>query len=165
VSRTPTGHRLELAGEFDHPHWLAFLCAGLSAQRFSVVSGRGRRDGRTWTADFEVVGDGPLLSDPVELAGRRPVTRDPAAPVLTSYALSRRADGLLRVELRAPDELGFLGRLLSRVSVLTLLPVELDIATVGGSVQDTIVLGGIGSGTLDDEVQGALDGMLRGFSA
>jgi len=147
----------------DHPHWLAFLCAGLARQRFSVVSGTARREGRTWTARLDVAGTGPLLADPVALASTRP-ERDAAVPRLGAYALVRRPDGLLALSVEAPDELGFLGRLLSRVSVLTLLPVEVDIATDAGTVRDRLVLGGIGSGALGEDVHGALDAMLRGFA-
>jgi hypothetical protein len=98
--------------------------------------------------------------DVVALASRRPTVRDAVSPVLTGHSVSRRADGRVELSLEAPDELGFLGRLLSRVSLLTLLPTEVEIATVGGRISDRFVLSGIGSTPPSDEVLDALRAML-----
>ena len=58
----------------------------------------------------------------VALAAKRPTARDAASPVLSSYSVTRRRDADLDLYVEAADALGFLGRLLSRVSLLTLLP-------------------------------------------
>jgi hypothetical protein len=152
--------RLELEGLFSHPHWLAFFCGGLSAAGVAVVSGRAVRTApMRWEGYFLVEGSVEGL-DPLALASARPEVRDPAAPRLSSYTLRRRADRQLELQLEAPDALGFLGRLLSRVSLLGLLPSELDIATVGGQIKDTIVLGSIGSGEPPEDLLVALEKML-----
>lgn len=154
-------HRVELGGSFSHPHWLAFLCGGLSAEGVSVVSGRASRvEPLRWEGHFLV--DGPVDGlDVVALAGRRPAVRDALVPRLTSYTLARRADRDLELGVEAPDERGFLGRLLSRVSLLTLLPVAVEIDTRGGRVSDRFVLSGIGSSKPGAEVQEALATMLE----
>jgi hypothetical protein len=153
-------HRIELAGAFTHPHWLAFLCGGLSAAGVSVVSGRAVRAApMQWEGQLLVEGAVERV-DVVALASRRPTVRDAVSPVLTGHSVSRRADGRVELSLEAPDELGFLGRLLSRVSLLTLLPTEVEIATVGGRISDRFVLSGIGSTPPSDEVLDALRAML-----
>jgi UTP:GlnB (protein PII) uridylyltransferase len=100
----------------------------------------------------------------VALAATRPLRRDPQPPQLVSSTVTRRSDGRLGLAVTAPDQLGFLGRLLGRISVLGLLPVEVDISTVGALVSDRFVLIGLRSGTVDADVAEALEGMLRGFS-
>jgi hypothetical protein len=152
--------RIELTGLFSHPHWLAFLCGGLSAAGVDVVSGHAMRTApMRWEAHFLVAGPAAGL-DVLAMAWTKPEVRDSESPRLSSYALRRRADRQLELQLEAPDSLGFLGRLLSRVSLLALLPSELDIATVGGRIKDTIVLGSIGSGEPPEDLLVALEEML-----
>lgn len=153
-------HRIELDGPFAHPHWLAFLCGGLSASGVAVVSGRAvRPEPMRWVADFLV--EGPVEGlDVAALAGRRPPRRDAAVPHLASYDVQRQPDGQLVLTIEAADALGFLGRLLSRISLLTLLPSALEISTENGRISDRFVLSGIGSAPPSDEVLEALDGML-----
>ena len=158
-------HRVELAGSFAHPHWLAFLCGGLSAHGVSVVSGHAARTGPLlWEGHLLVESDFADLDlsdlDIVALAGRRPPMRDAAAPVLSWSVVERRADGLLYLSLEAPDALGFLGRLLGRMALLTLLPTEVEITTVGGRISDRFVLSGIGSSAPSEDVLDALRAML-----
>jgi hypothetical protein len=161
LEQAPGGqHRLSLEGAFTHPHWLGFLCSGLSSARVSVVSGSAVRPRPLhWEGHFLV--EGPVDGlDVLALASTRPLVRDASTPVLTTYAVERRADGQLELRVQAPDSLGFLGRLLSRVSLLTLLPSEIEIATLGGTITDRFVLGGIGIAPPNDEVLGALRSML-----
>ena len=153
-------HRVELVGSFAHPHWLAFLCGGLSAAGVSVVSGRAVSPAVSQWEGHLVV-DGPAEGlDVLALAGRRPPVRDAAAPVLTAAAVERTPDGALELRIEAPDSLGFLGRLLGRVSLLTLLPTEVEIATVTGTITDRFALSGIGRASPSDDVLTALRTML-----
>jgi hypothetical protein len=156
------GHQLDLAGSYDHPHWLAFLCSGLSAAGVSVVSGRAVRGAAThW--DGHLVVSGPMSAiDPMALAATRPVRRDAGRLRLTSYRIERRPDGQLEVDVEAPDELGFFGRLLSRVSLLALVPSEIELATVGSVIQDTVVLGGIGHTGVSSAAESALNDLMKG---
>jgi hypothetical protein len=157
-------HRLELAGVFAHPHWLAFLCGGLSAAGVSVVSGSAKRTAPLrWESHFLVAG--PVVGlDPVALAASRPTARDATPPALAAHEVVRRQDGQVELRVGAPDELGFLARLLSRLSVLTLVPSELHIATVRATVQDRFVLGGIGGAVVSDEAVGALHELLTSLT-
>jgi hypothetical protein len=161
LEQAPDGmHRLSLEGAFSHPHWLAFLCGGLSAARVSVVSGSAVRPRPLhWEGHFLVAGPVAGL-DVLTMASTRPAVRDATSPVLSSYSVNRRTDGQLELRVEAPDSLGFLGRLLSRISLLTLLPSELEIATVGGTITDPFVLGGIGTSPPNEEVLTALRSML-----
>jgi hypothetical protein len=153
-------HRVDLAGSFPHPHWLAFLCGGLSAHGVSVVSGQAARTGpMQWEGHLLVEGEFSDL-DIVALAGRRPPMRDAAAPVLSWSVVERRSDGLIYLSLEAPVALGFLGRLLGRMALLTLLPTEVEITTVGGRISDRFVLSGIGSSAPSEDVLDALRAML-----
>jgi hypothetical protein len=154
-------HQVDLDGTYTHPHWLAFLCGGLSGAGVSVVSGRAvRRDGMNWEGHLLV--SGPVSArDASAFSSTRPITRDAGRLQLTSYTVVRRPDGQLAVQVEAPDELGFLGRLLSRVSLLTLVPSELEIATVSGQIRDTVVLGGIGQSQPSEDVRLALEDLLR----
>jgi hypothetical protein len=157
-------HRVELAGSFPHPHWLAFLCGGLSAVDVSVVSGRAVRTApMLWEGHLLVGGEVSDL-DIVALAGRRPPMRDAASPVLSWSTVERRSDGLLYLSLEAPDVLGFLGRLLGRMALLTLLPSEVEITTVDSRISDRFVLSGIGGTAPSDEVLDALRAMLAGMT-
>jgi hypothetical protein len=158
-------HRLDLKGAFTHPHWLAFLCGGLSGAGVSVVSGHAARESPMhWTGHFVLDARGsrtPVESlDLVGLSALRPAVRDATAPRLASFEVRRRADQQIEVRVEAPDELGFLGRLLSRISLLTLLPSELHIHTVRAMIQDRLVLGGIGTAAPSDEVLGSLTELL-----
>ncbi|MFN2537716.1 MAG: hypothetical protein ABR549_06135 [Mycobacteriales bacterium] len=157
-------HRVELLGSFPHPHWLAFLCGGLSAAGVSVVSGRAVRSAPLlWEGHLVVAGMVADL-DIVALASRRPPTRDAAAPALSWATVERRYDGRLELRLEAADALGFLGRLLGRISLLTLLPSEVEIATEDGRICDRFVLSGIGTSSPGDDVLDALRAMLAGMT-
>jgi hypothetical protein len=166
ITAAPGGlHRVQLDGPFAHPHWLAFLCGGLSAAGVAVVSGVAvRPEPLCWTAHFLVSGPVEGL-DVVALAGRRPPRRDATVPHVTSYDVTRQADGQLSLTVEAADSLGFLGRLLSRISLLTLLPSALEISTERGRISDRFVLSGIGSAAPSEEVHEALQGMLAGMTA
>jgi hypothetical protein len=162
-------HELDLTGVFAHPHWLAFLCGGLAAAGVSVVSGQARRDSPLrWQGRLVLDGRGattPVTDlDVVALAGTRPMIRDIGSPALTSFQIRRRLDGQLDLQVDAPDELGFLGRLLRRVALLTLVPTEIEIATVRGTIQDRVVLGGIGTAPPSDEVLASLREMLTALT-
>ena len=162
--------RLDLDGAFTHPHWLAFLCGGLASAGVSVVSGHTvRQSPLRWTGHLLLDSSRartPLeLLDLLALAGTRPAVRDAAAPRLTAFDVQRQPDRQLAVTITADDDLGFLGRFLGRVSLLTLLPSELEIQTVGTVIQDRIVFGGIGRTPPSDELLASLRELLAGLVA
>ena len=89
--------------------------------------------------------------------------RSTTPPLLNRWSVSRCADALLEVQLSANDEIGLLGRLLSRIAVLTLLPVEVQLRTAGGVADDRLVLGGVGGAIPSAEVEQSLRALLGGL--
>jgi hypothetical protein len=165
---SPHGLRWELSGRFEHPHWLAHLCTGLADIGISVVTGHAvRRTTGIWDAQLEVDVTGSAVApeevDLVALAAEPPRSREPAPLRLASVEVSRREDGYLVVRVSAVDELGFLSRLLRRVSLLTLHPVEVTVATRAGVVDDRLVLSGIGSHVPSEEIHELLVHVLTGL--
>jgi len=159
-------HRWDVSGRYRHPHWLVFLCSGLADRGLSVVDGHAvRRGSDVWEGHLDVDASDAVTEavDVAELASTPPAGRDSSVPVLREATVLRRVDGLLSVDVTADDELGLLGRFLRRVSVLTLLPVEMTIATQGGLVRDRFVLGGIGGRSPSEEVQAQLERVLAGL--
>ena len=88
-----------------------------------------------------------------------------AAPQLGSFRIARRSDMQLEAHLEAPDQVGFLGRLLTRVSSLGLFPSEMEIATVSGRIKDRLVFRGIMKKAPTETVQKSLEAMFRLLSA
>jgi hypothetical protein len=167
LQRLPDGFvEVGLRGEFSHPHWLAYLLRGLSEGQVSLVSGRAvQSDTLEWDArivlDFRPSQLQPEKLDYVTLAHQRMEMATLAAPQLGSFRIARRSDLQLEVHLEAPDQVGFLGRLLTRVSSLGLFPSEMEIATVGGRIKDRLVLRGILNKAPTDTVQKSLEAMFR----
>jgi hypothetical protein len=166
--RLPNGlWELVIQGDFSHPHWMAFLFSGLSKYGASVVSGRGAQKDRQWeariTLDFRSSTTNPELLDYVGLAQLKPSISDPVAPRLNSYQITRRLDQSLEVALQGPDQLGFLGRVLSRLSLLMLFPIEVEINTLAGTIRDRIILRGIGGAAPSEAAQKSLDILLKAF--
>lgn len=162
-------YELKINGRFTHPHWLAFLFSGLSAARVSVVSGRAAQVETQWDArcilDFTGSDAAPNSLDYVTLALQRPasvgVGGGAGALALGRYQIARRQDQSLEVWLHGPDQIGFLGRVLSRLSLIMLFPTEIDINTRAGQIQDYMVFRGIGGMAPNDDAQKSLDILLK----
>jgi hypothetical protein len=163
----PVTTRWDLSGRYQHPHWLAHVCSGLTDRGISVMAGRAaRRAAGEWDAHLDVDLSGavvPTLPEDVHaLAAPTRRRNDRVELRLASVRLARLADGFLALDVTAPDELGFLGRLLRRVSLLSLYPVEVQVATHGGTVHDRLVLAGIGSSRPSEDIGEVLEQVLRG---
>lgn len=167
VQRLPDGFvEVALRGAFSHPHWLAYLLRALAESQVSLVSGRAAQDDALdWDArivlDFRQSQLQPEQLDYVALAQQRFNTATLAAPQLGGFRIMRRSDLQLETHLEAPDQVGFLGRLLTRVSSLGLFPSAMEIATVGGCIRDRIVFRGIMNKAPTDTVQKSLEAMCR----
>ena len=162
------GLRWELSGRPEHPHWLASVCTGLSEVGIGVVAGHALREpGGTWLAHLDVdVSAALVVPDGVDvaaLAAQPPPPGDPASLQLSAVDVRRRADGFLLVEVVAPDETGFLGRLLRRVALLGLYPLEVSVATQDGVVHDRLLLSGIGVTVPSDDVAVTVEQVLMGL--
>ena len=167
LQRLPDGSvEVVLRGAFSHPHWLAYLLRALAESQISLVSGRAvQNDTQDWDArvalDFRQSQLQPEKLDYVALAQQRFNMATLAAPQLGGFRITRRSDLQLEAQLEAPDQVGFLGRLLTRVSSLGLFPSELEITTVGGCIKDRIVFRGIMNKAPTDTVQKSLEAMCR----
>lgn len=167
LQRLPDGSaEVALRGAFAHPHWLGYLLRSLSESRVSLVSGRAvQNDAQDWDArivlDFRQSQLAPENLDYVTLAHQHMGLATLTAPQLSSFRITRRRDRQLEVHLEAPDQVGFLGRLLTKVSSLGLFPSEMEITTVSGRIKDRIVFRGIMSKAPTETVQNSLEAMCR----
>lgn len=158
VTRTDAGGEVvELWGPLE-AGWADPLFRGLSRAGLSIRRGFALRipdPVPVWHTRFELERDeqstDPLLLDYLELVARG---RTPGrAPIrLSGYELSQsdRHGGSLRVQLRGPDRIGFLGGVLERLSFLGLIPVEMRIETHEDGVDDTFFVR-TGEGTVPSE--------------
>lgn len=170
LTRSGNGfHELRLEGHFYHPHWVAFLFTGLAERNISVMAGDARQPNQQdWIARFEIdCSDShaaPEALDFVALAQQTPAVPDSGTPRLTSFELAQRPHGL-EVRLSGPDQIGFLGRLLRKIALLGLFPVEIEINTVAGRIEDRVVFRTIGGTTVDDKVRTMLESMMGDWVA
>ncbi len=166
LSRLASGqYELKIKGRLTHPHWMAFLFSGLSAAGVSVVSGRAAQDETGWDArwilDFTRSESAPESLDYVAMSLKKPDTFTVGAPVLSGYQIVRRGDQSLEVQLQGPDQIGFLGRVLSRLSSIMLFPIAVEVETPAGQLRDTIVFRGIGGMAPNADAQKSLDILLK----
>jgi len=161
------GLRWELAGRPEHPDWLTHVCSGLAELGISVVTGHAACDGEgRWRAHLDVDVSRALVDpesvDVASLAEPRPWAGGSAPLRLTALDVGRREDGLLLLQVTAPDELGLLGRLLRELSALKLHPVEVAVSTRTGVAHDRLVLGASSGGVPSSELQTLLGHVLSG---
>jgi hypothetical protein len=157
-------HRLNLEGEFL-PFWIGNLAAGLAAQRVSIVSGRGSGTGLRWNASFLLDFAGSSADaaalDYVALANSENPSLIDTAISLTRCSCRRTPAKSLELTLEGPDQSGFLAKLLRKLALLTLFPMEFEINTQGKQIQDRFILGGIGGVAPSDTLQATLEKVLQ----
>jgi hypothetical protein len=133
---------LHLSGSL-HAAWAGRLAAGLGARHIGVVRATARRGSTRWTAEIELdVPDGapaPSVVDVVALMREHVDPSGGGAIALTGCRVTpTRRD--VRVELRAEDSVGFLGRVLLVFAELGLFPRAMEVETVGAEVRDVFLL-------------------------
>jgi len=161
--------RVRLGGPFRGA-WLANLCCRLAERQISIdhVHARLTADD-IWIAELHVLGQGALDLDYVAVAEETEINTKPAF-FIDSYRLleSRDYGGTLMLTLEAPDSLGLLGSLLTRLALLGLVPVELHIETRAGRAFDSLWLCAAGGGPpptdAPDAVAQVLDRSCRSAS-
>jgi hypothetical protein len=138
-------HHLEIWGRLPR-NWADRLCRGLARSGIAIVRGFARRDAEAgWIASFDLersprAGD-PILVDYLALVLRAPAEAPPASLVIDHYTLDIRPDdGSIELEVRGPDQLGFLGGLLERLAFLSLVPEELTVETEPAGSRDRLRL-------------------------
>ena len=112
------------------------------------MSGRGVGEKRNWTAalvvDARRAAVAPDKLDLIALAHTDAVPTSGTDLKLTRFTLTPLADGRLEVRVSAPDQPGFLSRLLRTMALVSLFPREFDIDTPGGQIKDRFVVSGAG---------------------
>ncbi|MFT3916229.1 MAG: hypothetical protein QM704_19780 [Anaeromyxobacteraceae bacterium] len=170
--RLPGRTTLTLVGALQ-AGWAARLASGLAARGVSVLRARAHKNlARVWLAELDV--QAPDASAPVDggtvdriLRDRGPLEGRSHAPAVTRYVLTPREDAL-EVQIRAPDSVGLLDRILRMFAFYGLFPCDLAIDTVRGEARDTFRLrtmtGEVPSSRTRDALErrlAALSGVLR----
>ena len=169
ISLTSQGyHQLSLNGRLHRPHWVAQLFAALSQLHVSIISGYATQvKGGEWTSKFLLSFSNssadPNRLDYNALAEQSLPAERTFSPKLSRFHILRRADQLIELRVEGPDQIGFLAAILSRVSGLALFPSELEIDTVAGNINDSIVLRGIADRGPSEAAYQSLDRMLKSF--
>lgn len=132
-------YALRLSGSL-HVSWAGRLAAGLAARHISVVRVRAHRAPTTWSADVELEVLDPTIQpsaiDFIALMREEPAPEPPTpAASLSSFAVRPTARDV-EVELRAPDTVGFLERVLRLFAVHALYAHEMRVDTRAGEVHD-----------------------------
>ena len=147
--------------------WAGNLLAALAARNIDVVSGRGSGENRRWSAtlvlDARRAATPPDQLDLIELASTDAAPAPNNGVRLSRFELKPLADGRLDVRVFAPDQSGFLSRLLRSMALVGAYLREFEIDTPGGHIQDRFVLGGPG-GPVSSACRRAFEGILRGYT-
>jgi hypothetical protein len=167
---TQGNYRVRLGGPFRGA-WLAHLSCRLAEQHISIDHVHARISGdQAWIAEMHLLrlhasdtDQDPLAIDYPALAEETDIRTKPVF-VIDSYRLlsSRAYGGSLMLTLEAPDSLGLLGSLLTRLALLGLVPVELHIETKDGRAYDSLWLCAAGgeSPTPTDDARDAVAQVL-----
>ena len=147
----PSGHfALKIWGRFP-PTWIGSLSFGLSQNHISVINGSAKKIKTTWQAEFEIKTT-PLAPDPqkidyLKLALANNDTPLPVTVLLDEFVLDddqRKNDSALYLEVKARDQIGFLGVLLNRLAFFSLFPESMSIETVNSRIFDHFRIKGMG---------------------
>ncbi|MFA5517419.1 MAG: hypothetical protein WDA20_14165 [Desulfuromonadales bacterium] len=157
-------YEIRIWGRFA-PGWLGAFTAGLAKEHLNILQGAAQKmSAATWQASFHVESRGSTASldriDFLALASGRPAAVASAVS-LESFAVGVEADGALRVDVRAADQLGFLTSILKNFALFSLFPAELRIETTAGRVADRFWLRGVGGASPSAETAQALREILQ----
>ncbi len=151
VSRMPSGHfELKIWGRLP-PTWIGSLTAGLSRNCINVIGGSAKKLKTAWQADFEIMATSrasdPNRIDYLALAMEGSAPHLPVTISLDEFLLNDepgKHDGALYLEVKARDQIGFLGALLNRLAFYTLFPESMIIETANNKVLDRFWIKGMG---------------------
>ncbi|RQW81701.1 MAG: hypothetical protein EHM79_19450 [Geobacter sp.] len=156
-------------GRFS-PEWIGCLSSGLSRHKISIVKGTAKKALSYWEAEFEIektrLADDPRKLDFLALAKDESNTTQENSISITKYTLEppEKHGGALYLELKAADQLGFLGQVLNNLAFLTLFPEEISIDTVQGNIFDKFWIRGLGGNPPSATAQAALRRKLEEWS-
>ncbi len=153
ISRNPSGtYNLVIKGRFQ-PNWTGNLSSGLSKYRINIIRGNARKTKTFWSAEFEIMparfATDPKSIDYIALALNGADTEPSQRISLDEFTLGKpdSNEGALCLEIKAADQLGFLGNLLSQLAFYSLFPEEMIIETENGRISDRFWIKGVGSAT------------------
>jgi hypothetical protein len=160
--------QLRIWGQFP-AGWAGALSVGLSRRELTIVRGFARRvvQGH-WVGELQLramPGAPPLAGvDFVELALAEPGPGVRAPIAIHDYYIDRSPDrgGMLFLEVRGEDRVGFLGSLLEGLSALSLAPEEMRIETQADVAFDRFQLRGAAGQLPSEETRLALSRWLDG---
>ena len=170
VNRLPSGgFALKIWGRF-HSNWVSSLSSGLSGNHINVISGSAKKVKNLWQAEFEIKATRSHINlsriDYLSLAQSRLDSAAPADISLDEFVLDddlRKHGGALYLEVKAKDQLGFLGALLSRCAFYTLFPEAMIIETVNGKIFDRFWIKGMAGQAPSDMARKMLRQKLEGY--
>lgn len=143
-------YELKISGRFS-PDWIVNLTTGISRNRISIISGNARKVNNIWQAVFLLEkilsATDPKKVDYLAIARENPDRSMQAAISIDKYILDddpKHNDGALYLEVKAKDQLGFLGGLLNFLSFYSLFPESVVIETVKGMISDRFWIRGVG---------------------
>jgi len=149
--------------------WVANLTGGMAGTGISILRGMVQKvDGMAWQAGFEMtplsLDAAPERIDFLSLASRINGAAATAGFSLNSFTVMDPAGPRepLYLEVRAADQKGFLGALLSRLAFFSLFPEEISIETRDNRIHDRFWLKSPGGQSPSAEVSAALKKSLAG---
>ena len=169
IRRETSGHfALKIWGRFQ-PDWIAGFSSGLSQNRISIISGTVKKVKTGWQGEFEVMATGsatdPNSIDYLALAQNRLDTAPAVTISLDEFVLGdpQKHNGALYLEVKAQDQLGFLGALLNRFAFYVLFPETMIIETLKGRIFDRFWIKGVGGKPPSAAVINTLKQKLVGY--
>jgi len=151
IEKGSSGHYcLKIWGRFP-PTWIGSLSSGLSRNLISIISGSAKKEKTHWQAEFEIMAT-PQAPDAkridyLALALEGPASHPPVTISLDAFVIDNmpgKHDGALYLEVKAADQIGFLGALLNRLAYYTLFPESMIIETVNNRILDRFRIKGLG---------------------
>lgn len=131
------------------PGWVGNLSSGLSRNSINIISATARKENLSWSAEFQIAPKGCTDLDTIDYVALATDEISAEAPVNFSldellFGEPDRHQGSLYLEIKARDQLGFLGALLNQLSLYSLFPESMIIETVNSKVFDRFWIKGIG---------------------
>jgi len=157
---------LKIWGRFP-PEWIGCLSSGLSRHKISIVKGKAKKSLAYWETEFEIekthLATDPRKLDFLALAKEESKTTQENSLSITRYTLEppEKHHGALYLEVKAADQLGFLGQILNSLAFLTLFPEEISIDTIQGNISDKFWIRGLGGNPPSAAAQAALKRKLE----
>lgn len=151
------------------PGWMGNLSSGLSRNHINIISAKAKKENLSWTAEFEIMPDRfaaeldkidflALATDGIDSDASVSFTLDELV-----FGEPERNNGALYIEIKAPDQLGFLGAVLNRLSFYSLFPEAMIIETTNGRIFDRFWIKGIGGSAPSATAMDTLKRKLASF--